>query len=143
MAVGSEAPVVPVGGSGRLGILCAGIRGVVWEPEGTTGTTDAIAGADDDVNALRRMELFYDAVATLVLKTINSSPEDYALFLQRMINYNVATSSSNNTLKYNRHATLHERQRVIRQIDLQHSPVTQITITALQPIRSHRRTQPR
>ena len=79
------------------------------------------AWADDDVNTLRRMELFYDAVATLVLKTINSSPEDYALFLQRMINYNVATSSSNNTLKYNRHPTLQDRQRVIRQIDQQRS----------------------
>jgi len=96
------------------------------------------AWIDDDVNTLRRMELFYDAVATLALKTINSSPEDYAVFLQPMINYNVATSSSNNTLKYNRHPTLQDRQRVIRQIDLQHSPVTQITITELQPIRSHR-----
>ena len=95
------------------------------------------AWADDDVTALRRMELFYDAVATLALKTINSSPEDYAVFLQRMINYNVATSSSNNTLKYNRHPVLQDRQRVIRQIDLQHSPA-QITITDLEPIRSHR-----
>ena len=96
------------------------------------------AYADNDVNTLRQMELFYDAVATLALKTINSSPEDYAVFLQRMINYNVATSSSNNTLKYNRHPTLQHRQRLIRQIDLQHSPVTRITITELQPIRSHR-----
>jgi hypothetical protein len=92
------------------------------------------AWSDDDVNTLRQMELFYDAVATLALKAINSSPEDYAVFLQRMINYSVATSSSNNTLKYNRHPTLQERQRVIRQIDLGHSPVTQITITELQPI---------
>lgn len=96
------------------------------------------AWADDDVTTLRKMELFYDSVATLALKTINSSPEDYAVFLQRMINYNVATSSSNNTLKYNRHPVLQDRQRVIRQIDLQHSPVTQITITELQPTRSHR-----
>ena len=96
------------------------------------------AWANGDVNTLRQMELFYDAVATLALKTINSSPEDYAVFLQRMINYSVATSSSNNTLKFNRHPTLQDRQRVIRQIDLQHSPVTQITITEPQPIRSHR-----
>lgn len=96
------------------------------------------AWADDDVTTLRKMELFYDSVATLALKTINSSPEDYAVFLQRMINYNVATSSSNNTLKYNRHPVLQDRQRVIRQIDLQHSPLTQITITELQPTRSHR-----
>ena len=92
------------------------------------------AWANGDLNTLRQMELFYDAVATLALKTINSSPEDYAVFLQRMISYSVATSSSNNTLKYNRHPTLQDRQRVIRQIDLQHSPVTQITITEPQPI---------
>ena len=94
--------------------------------------------ADDDVTALREMELFYDAVATLALKTINSSPEEYAVFLQRMINYNVATSSSNNTLASNRHPALQDRQRVIRQIDLQHSTVTRIELTTMQPIRSHR-----
>lgn len=92
------------------------------------------AWANDDQNTLRNMELFYDAVTTLALKAINLSPEDYAVFLQRMINYNVATRSSNNTLHYNRHPTLQERQRVIRQIDLQQSPVTHITITELTTI---------
>jgi hypothetical protein len=95
------------------------------------------AWADHDLTTLRQMELFYDAVATLALKAINFSPEDYAVFLQRMINYNVATSSSNNTLEYNRHPTLQDRQRVIRQIDLKHSPVTHITITELQTISLH------
>lgn len=83
-----------------------------------------LAWANDDQNTLRQMELFYDAVTTLALKALNLSREDYAVFLQRMINYNVATSSSNNTLHSNRHPTLQERQRVIRQIDLQQSPVT-------------------
>lgn len=93
------------------------------------------AWANDDQNTLRNMELFYDAVTTLALKALNLSPEDYAVFLQRMINYNVATSSSNNTLHYNCHPTLQERQCVIRQIDLQQSPVTHITITEVTTIR--------
>ncbi len=96
------------------------------------------AWADHDLNTLRQMELFYDAVATLALKAINFSPEDYAVFLQRMINYNVATTSANNSLQYSRHPTLQDRQHVIRQIDLQQSPVTHITITELKTIRSQR-----
>ena len=96
------------------------------------------AWTDHDLNTLRQMELFYDAVATLALKAIDFSPEDYAVFLQRMINYNAATSSSNNILQYNRHPTLQDRQRVIRQIDLKQSPVTHITITELNAIRSPR-----
>ena len=96
------------------------------------------ASANHDLNAVRQMELFYDAVATLALKALNFSPETYAVFLQRMINYNVATSSANNTLQYNRHPTLQDRQRVIRQIDLHHSPITQITITEIKAIRSTR-----
>lgn len=95
------------------------------------------AWASDDLDTLRRMELFYDAVATLAMKTLNSYPEEYAVFLQRMINYNVATSSSNNTLASSRHPALQDRQRVIRQIDLQHSTVTRIELTTMQPIRSH------
>jgi hypothetical protein len=89
------------------------------------------AWANHDLQRLRQMELFYDAVATLALQATSFSPEDYAVFLQRMINYNVATSSSNNTFRYNRHPTLRDRQRVIRQIDLQQSPVTQILITEI------------
>jgi hypothetical protein len=80
------------------------------------------AWADHDLQRLRQMELFYDAVATLALQATNFSPEDYAAFLQRIIKYNFATSSSNNTHQYNRHPTLQDRQRVIRQIDLKQSP---------------------
>lgn len=86
------------------------------------------AWAEHDLTTLRQMELFYDAVATLALKAIDVSAEEYAVFLQRMINYNVATSSSNNILHYNRHPTLQDRQRVIRQIDVKQSPVTHIRI---------------
>lgn len=77
--------------------------------------------ADHDLQRLRQMELFYDAVATLALQTTNFCPEDYALFLERMIKYNVATSSSNSALQYTRHPTLQDRQRVIRHIDLKQS----------------------
>jgi hypothetical protein len=87
------------------------------------------AWSDHDLTKLRQMELFYDAVAALALKALNFSPEDYAVFLQRMINYNLATSSSNNDLESSRHPTLRDRQFVIREIDLQQSPVTRITIT--------------
>jgi hypothetical protein len=76
-----------------------------------------LAWADHDLQRLRQMELFYDAVATLALQTTNFCPEDYALFLERMIKYNVATSSS----QYTRHPTLQDRQRVIRHIDLKQS----------------------
>ena len=87
------------------------------------------AWSDHDLTKLRQMELFYDAVAALALKALNFSPEDYAVFLQRMINYNLATSSSNNNLESSRHPTLRDRQFVIREIDLQQSPITRITIT--------------
>lgn len=79
------------------------------------------AWADHDLQRLRQMELFYDAVATFALQTTNFCPEDYALFLQRMIKYNVATSSSNSALQYTRHPNLQERQRVIRQLDRKQS----------------------
>jgi hypothetical protein len=87
------------------------------------------AWSDHDLIKLRQMELFYDAVAAVALKTLNFSPEDYAMFLQRMINYNFTTSSSNKNLESSRHPTLRDRQFVIREIDLQQSPVTRITIT--------------
>ena len=87
------------------------------------------AWSDHDLTKLRQMELFYDAVAALALKALNFSPEDYAVFLQRMINYNLTTSSSNNNLESSRHPTWRDRQFVIREIDLQQSPVTRITIT--------------
>lgn len=87
------------------------------------------AWSDHDLAKLRQMELFFDAVAAIALKALNFSPEEYAVFLQRMINYNFTTSSANNNLESSWHPTLRDRQLVIRQIDLQQSPVTLITIT--------------
>jgi hypothetical protein len=82
------------------------------------------AWKDEDFQTIRAFELFYDAVATAVLKHLRLSSQQYALILQRMI----AHSALNNTDR-TRHPHLEQRQSLIRTISLAQSTTIKLTTT--------------
>lgn len=79
------------------------------------------AWKNEDLQALRAFELFYDAVATAALTHLHLSSQQYALILQRMI----AQTKTNSTDRIN-HPDLQQRQSVIRTIALTQSPAIEI-----------------
>ena len=76
------------------------------------------AWKNEDFQALRAFELFYDAVATATLIHLHLPSQQYALILQRMI----AQTNANST----KHPDLQQRQSVIRKIALTQPPTIEI-----------------
>jgi hypothetical protein len=84
------------------------------------------AWKNEDIQTLKRYELFYDAVATATMNHLRMPSQRYALILELMIGY-----TRGHTTDRTRHPDLEKRQWVIRAIGIPSLPITQLTISQL------------